>query len=252
MPNSEHPLDATPVPASAESAPTYSVTPTNFAKATSSATAGETAEPTPELHVHNMNTHEDVLHTTDDMNATGSQKGQMKQKPLIFIVLAILVLGAGIWTGKGLNDLRAQTSNEPGMYKGQKIQQVPTSNIQNGQIFGNPSEKDFPDPTEGFLEVGGINGEGTHHLLRKGGPTQTVYLTSSITDLSKFEGMQVKIWGETNTSKAGWFMDVGRLQVIDTKGTPPADAKPASPSPTPKASPKAATKKVTPDAAGDE
>ena len=61
-------------------------------------------------------------------------------------------------------------------------------------------------------------------MLRVGGVSQTVVLTSSATDLSKLVGMNVKVWGETfKAQKAGWLMDVGRIQVISTKGQPPAE-----------------------------
>lgn len=74
----------------------------------------------------------------------------------------------------------------------------------------------FRDTAEGVLEEGGIDGEGTHHLVREGGPSQNVYLTSSIVDLDGFVGRKVQVWGETFAGqKAGWLMDVGRLKVLD-------------------------------------
>lgn len=74
----------------------------------------------------------------------------------------------------------------------------------------------FPDTTEGTLERGGINGEGTHHLVRPGGVSQTVYLTSSVLDLNQFMGKKVKIWGKTFAAdKAGWLMDVGKVQPLE-------------------------------------
>src|SRR5688572_22883326 len=61
----------------------------------------------------------------------------------------------------------------------------------------------------GVLKVGGVGNEGTHHLERDGGPSQTVYLTSSVVDLESFVDKKVDIWGETLSSKkAGWLMDV--------------------------------------------
>jgi hypothetical protein len=36
--------------------------------------------------------------------------------------------------------------------------------------------------------------------------------------------MQVKVWGETfKGQKAGWLMDVGRVQVIDTEAEAPVE-----------------------------
>jgi len=67
----------------------------------------------------------------------------------------------------------------------------------------------------GVMAEGGIGNEGTHHLTRDGGPSQTVYLTSSVVDLESFVGKKVEIWGETQSSKkAGWLMDVSKVQVV--------------------------------------
>jgi hypothetical protein len=70
------------------------------------------------------------------------------------------------------------------------------------------------DTATGTLEVGGINGEGTYHLVREGGASKYVYLTSSMVDLSVFTGKKVEVWGETLASKkAGWLMDVSKIQI---------------------------------------
>lgn len=75
--------------------------------------------------------------------------------------------------------------------------------------------KKFPDKAEGTLKAGGIEGEGNFHLERKGGESQNVYLTSSIVDLSQFEGKKVRVWGETfQGQKAGWLMDVGYVETL--------------------------------------
>lgn len=77
-------------------------------------------------------------------------------------------------------------------------------------------EKAFRDSAEGMLEEGGVNGEGTHHLTRDGGPSQNVYLTSTVIDLAAFKGKKVKVWGETVAAKkAGWLMDVGKIKVLE-------------------------------------
>jgi len=72
----------------------------------------------------------------------------------------------------------------------------------------------FKDSAEGTLVEGGITGEGTHHLERSGGASQNVYLTSTVIDLQSFVGKKVKVWGQTiSAKKAGWLMDVGKIQV---------------------------------------
>lgn len=68
----------------------------------------------------------------------------------------------------------------------------------------------------GTLKEGGVGNEGTHHLEREGGPSQTVYLTSSVVDLESFVDKKVEIWGETLSSKkAGWLMDVHKIKIIN-------------------------------------
>lgn len=85
-----------------------------------------------------------------------------------------------------------------------------------GKEVGLDDTKTFRDSATGKLEEGGIDGEGTHHLTRDGGPSQNVYLTSSVVDLSEFVGSKVEVWGETfGAKKAGWLMDVGKIKILD-------------------------------------
>ncbi|MBI4080330.1 MAG: hypothetical protein HY430_01005 [Candidatus Levybacteria bacterium] len=84
-----------------------------------------------------------------------------------------------------------------------------------GKTFGSKDTKTFKDIAEGKLEEGGIDGEGQFHLVRPGGDSQNVYMTSSIVDLSEFKGRKIRVWGETQSAqKAGWLMDVGRVEVL--------------------------------------
>lgn len=54
--------------------------------------------------------------------------------------------------------------------------------------------------------------EGTHFLERPG--AVPVALTSSVVDLSLYEGKKVKVFGETQKAlKEGWLMDVGKVEV---------------------------------------
>lgn len=70
------------------------------------------------------------------------------------------------------------------------------------------------DTATGVVQDGGLNGEGTFHLVREGGASKYVYLTSSVVDLSKFVDKKVEIWGQTLASKkVGWLMDVAKVQV---------------------------------------
>lgn len=55
--------------------------------------------------------------------------------------------------------------------------------------------------------------EGTHLLMRDN--AVPVALTSSVVDLSQYEGKKVKVFGETQKAlKEGWLMDVGRVDEI--------------------------------------
>ena len=80
-------------------------------------------------------------------------------------------------------------------------------------IVGKDAGIDY-DEAEGRLVEGGIEGEGSHHLERAGGESQNVYLTSSSVDLNAYVGKTVKVWGVTfDAQKAGWLMDVAKLEV---------------------------------------
>ncbi|KKT78439.1 MAG: hypothetical protein UW73_C0003G0087 [Microgenomates group bacterium GW2011_GWB1_44_8] len=74
----------------------------------------------------------------------------------------------------------------------------------------------FPDCAQGQLEKGGLKDEGTHHLVRGGGPNQTAYLISSVVDLEAFSGKMVELCGKSIASKkAPWLMDVGYIATIE-------------------------------------
>ena len=91
-----------------------------------------------------------------------------------------------------------------------------TKGTAGGKQAGVVDESKYKDTAEGILEEGGIKGEGTHHLVRPGGESQTVYLTSTSVDLQYVVGKQVKVWGQTTSArKAGWLLDVGKIKVIE-------------------------------------
>ncbi|MBQ6436515.1 hypothetical protein IJJ27_03070 [bacterium] len=96
------------------------------------------------------------------------------------------------------------------------------STIKKGDVFGSTDATSFKDNAQGYLQLNTAGDEGSHMLLRPGGVSQTVYLTSSVTDLDKFVGMDVRVWGETFKGQtAGWLMDVGRVEVLEVEGTQP-------------------------------
>jgi hypothetical protein len=161
-----------------------------------------------------------------DLNQKGSPTMSARSSRMALSLLVIATI-AGVGTGFGLHKLYAWPLSGSSISTGgnENIQQVAGTNIKNGEVFGKNDESTFKDKAQGYLVAGGIDGEGSHRLLREGGESQTVYLTSSITDLDKFIDMEVKVSGETfKGQKAGWLMDVGRVEVIETKGTPPEGA----------------------------
>ncbi len=129
---------------------------------------------------------------------------------VVSAVLIVLAVGLGIFSGYLLG---GQKKVEV-LSGGSGI--VPESKIVKGSEFGLKDASTFKDTATGVLEAGGLEGEGTHKLLREGGPSQTVYLTSSVLDLDQFVGKKIQIWGETNRGqKAGWLMDVGKVKILE-------------------------------------
>ena len=133
----------------------------------------------------------------------------IKQKGLLIIALVIL---AGVASGYALSQFFPKSSPTSTL---SPASQADISNVKPGDTFGVESDT-FSDTAEGVLKKGGINGEGSHKLIRPGGESQTVYLTSSTVDLDELVGHKVTVWGETfDAQKAGWLMDVGRVKVLE-------------------------------------
>lgn len=125
----------------------------------------------------------------------------VENKLWMIIVGAVVVVAAGLGTGYLL-------SSRKSIVAGGFVSSV--------KEVGSTDTTTFRDSAQGTLEKGGINGEGTHKLIREGGPSQTAYLVSSIVDLDQFVGKKVEIWGETfKAQKAAWLMDVGRVRILE-------------------------------------
>lgn len=141
---------------------------------------------------------------------TEEKRGSSMKPILIGLIIVLLGVGTGyVLSSKNIFNKTKTTSTGTG--SGGE-----SGGISKGTTVGISDEKTFKDSAEGKLETGGVNGEGSHHLVRPGGESQNVYLTSSIVDLDLFLGREVKVWGETfSAKKAGWLMDVGKLQVLD-------------------------------------
>lgn len=126
----------------------------------------------------------------------------------LITVIASVVLG----TSAGF--LLAQSSTGGGV--GISADKPSTADVKNPQ----QDTRTFRDFAEGKIEKkaapknGNDYTEGTHVLVRDG--AVSVALTSSVVDLSEYEGKRVKVLGETQKAlKEGWLMDVGKVDVLE-------------------------------------
>jgi len=137
-----------------------------------------------------------------------SSKSASYITPKIMILFVGVIL-AGVAVGYGVSRLGgpAAVSTSVGG-------SASSGGVSTGAVYGSNDTATFKDTAEGVLQAGGIDGEGQYHLVRPGGDSQNVYLTSSLVDLSQFTGHTIKVWGQTQAAQhAGWLMDVGRVQV---------------------------------------
>lgn len=154
----------------------------------------------------------------------------MKSSPTKTIFITIAIVLAGMVTGYGISKAY-KPSKASKTTSTQQTTQVQDS-VQVGDTYGSQDKETFRDPAEGVLVKGGIDGEGSHHLLREGGPSRNVYLTSSVVDLDKLENHRIKVWGETFAAqKAGWLMDVGVVEVLELNAPKPFEEEPVEPLP---------------------
>lgn len=120
------------------------------------------------------------------------------------VMIVALVLGLG--TGYILS-----SKSPAGNKLAATLSQPPKAAEQDTQTFRDFAEgtiKARPQPKEGEYI------EGTHLLERPG--AVSVALTSSVVDLSLYEGKKVKVFGETQKAlKEGWLMDVGKVEEVN-------------------------------------
>lgn len=137
---------------------------------------------------------------------TASSDTSILSKKLLVALLVVAFLGIG--TGYLLSGIKGKSSKIGGGNK------TGGFSLTGKKVVGSDDMKTYRDTAEGVLKEGGIEGEGQFHLVRPGGDSQNVYLTSSIVDLSEFLDKKIKVFGETQKAqKAGWLMDVGRVEV---------------------------------------
>lgn len=133
-----------------------------------------------------------------------------KNFSVLYLVLVLVVIAAGIFSGIFFARKSLSASASPSAVVTGASAVTPLSSGEVGST--NPA---FKDTATGQLAAGGLNGEGTYHLVRPGGDSQTVYLVSSIVDLSQYVGKTVQVTGQTLKARhVGWLMDVGRLKIV--------------------------------------
>ena len=125
---------------------------------------------------------------------------------VVLVLLVMIALGIGVGYGASFFSAQTGTNIIPAALN-------PNAPVK-GKMYGNGDISVFKDTAEGILKNGGIDGDGQYHLVRPGGASQYVYLTSSVVDLSQFINQKIKVWGQTQKAQhAGWLMDVGRVEV---------------------------------------
>jgi hypothetical protein len=132
-----------------------------------------------------------------------------------------MIAAAALLTGFGLSRLLPKSKTGTSLLTSNNNQTVSTDSITSqdqlkvGTIYGNQTQT-FKDSATGVIQKGSINGEGTHILVRDGGPSQRASLTSSTVDLDLFVGKKVEVKGETNAStKTAWLLDVGNIKILE-------------------------------------
>lgn len=120
----------------------------------------------------------------------------------IFLTVLVLAVVLGAITGYLL--VNPTKAGQPAPVKNPKSAGQDTRTFRD---FAEGMIQKRPEPKNGDDYV-----EGTHLLVREG--AVPVAVTSSVVDLSQYEGKKVKVYGETQKAiKEGWLMDVGKVEV---------------------------------------
>ena len=162
------------------------------------------------MDIPNLNTN-----TVNNTNLNSPLKLPKTAKK-IYLIIIVLAIFSGFWISRFVpTRVAVLDTNNNITNSNQASKIIEGQEVIVGTTYGNLS-KNFGDSAMGTIKDGGVNGEGTHTLLREGGITQNAALTSSVVDLDLFVGKKVEVKGETNDSnKAGWFMDVGSIKILE-------------------------------------
>lgn len=123
----------------------------------------------------------------------------------LFIGVIVVAVVLGVATGYILSQKGSSLRTSMPQVGSPKTAQQDSSTFRDfaeGVIKAKPQPSDPSEYTEG-----------THVLEREG--AVPVALTSSVVDLSQYEGKKVKVFGETQKAlKEGWLMDVGKVEEL--------------------------------------
>ncbi len=141
--------------------------------------------------------------TTEDSKIIKSLGGNPKYSRL-FILVLIIAVALGVVTGYIVANKRL-TATDSGL---PKIEEAPKSAQEDQRLC-----RDFAEGTIEARKPSAKEGdytEGSHLLIKEG--AYPVALTSSVVDLSQYEGKKVRITGETQKAiKEAWLMDVCKV-----------------------------------------
>lgn len=121
---------------------------------------------------------------------------------LVISAVSIVLLGSGL----GLLISQKKSSRVEGTSTEQLIQTDKQAGIKDCK----------GDRAIGVLEKTSGKEQGTHKLIRDGGPSQTVYMVSSVVDLDGYVGKKMEVCGDTQKLQGvSWFMDVAQIKIVE-------------------------------------
>jgi hypothetical protein len=163
---------------------------------------GKTSTVSPKVKAAGAVRTDNIVQPIDNEGDENTMKPNTRVIIGVYVVLFVLGVGTGYLLAGRPALFAKSTGNK-------------TQTITSGKIVGSTDATTFKDSAKGTLEKGGSDGEGSHKLIRDGGPSQTAYLVSSVVDLDKYVGKKVQVWGQTLAAKnVSWLMDVGKIEIL--------------------------------------
>lgn len=145
-----------------------------------------------------------------NLNNNNLKSDQKFMKKVFFGLLGVLVVFLGIGSGYVLSNRFGEGAD------GAKISSKSEATVTETEAEASNFNEEESDLAEGVLNIGSIEGEGTHYLDRGAGEQKYVYLTSTVINLKNYVGKKVQVWGNTlAATNAPWLMDVQKIKVIE-------------------------------------